>query len=123
MAAAFVLPTMAQGWNNQQQKQRGLHTMPSAAFQSTSTMSGSGSSYSSNPMLNSDGTAAYNDGASSPAKAPGGPHRAPDPISLDDDIPEGGGLYTPLGDAALPLLLMSLAFCGYIYLRRKRAAA
>ena len=37
---------------------------PSASFQSTSIMSGSGSEYSANPTLNADGTAAYSSGSS-----------------------------------------------------------
>ena len=86
---------------------------PSATFQSTSSMPGSGSSYSATPSLNADGTVAYEGGSYTSAKAPliGGPRKStpnpPDP--------------TPLGDAVLPLLLMALAFCGITYLRRKKA--
>ena len=40
---------------------------------------------------------------------------------LKDDEKDDGN--TPLGDAVLPLLMMSLAFCGYLYLRRKRSEA
>lgn len=39
-----------------------------------------------------------------------------DPGITDDDA-------SPLGDAALPLLLMSLAFAGVIYFRKRRAHA
>ena len=103
-AMLMVLPAMAQTFVTQQAEQ------PNAAFQSTSTMMSSGSTYSANPTLNSDGTASYN-GASSPAKTSGGPHRVP-PVSQED--------HTPLGDAVLPLLLMSLAFCAFISLRRRK---
>ena len=48
---------------------------PIATFQSTSTMQGSGSTYSSNPMLNAEGQATYTTQESSPAYSPGGPRR------------------------------------------------
>ena len=109
--ALMALPTMAQTFGKMYAEQ------PNAAFQSTSTMKGSGSTYSANPTLNTDGTASYNGAASTPAKAPGGPHRAPDPLTPEtyDD-----GFDSPLGDAVLPLLLCALAFCGVIYFRRRK---
>ena len=88
---------------------------PSAAFQSTSTLPGSGSALSATPMLGDDGTATLEGAASAPAQAPNGPRKS----SVFDDDDED----MPLGDAVLPLLFMSLAFCGYLYLRRKRSAA
>ena len=112
LAAALVaLPALAQTFGANQAEQ------PNAAFQSTSTMTGSGSSYSANPTLNADGTASYNGETSSPSK---GPSKAKkwDGDELPD-YPNDG----PLGDVLLPLLFMSLAFCGYIYLRRKRSEA
>ena len=109
----MALPTTAQTSGTQQTEQ------PNATFQSTSTMSGSGSAYSANPTLNSDGTAAYN-GASSPAKVPGGPRKdiviPTPPGGGDDKIPQ-----EPIGDAVLPLLFMSLAFGMFVYFRRKKA--
>ncbi len=114
--ALMALPAMAQTFGAQQEEQ------PNAVFQSTSTMSGSGSSYSANPTLNSDGTATY----SAPSYAPGGkPYKSPPSVDPGDtpgtetrpDDPN------PLGDAVLPLLFMSLAFCGYVYFRRKRSEA
>lgn len=93
---------------------------PAATFQSTSTMTGSGSVYSSNPVLNEEGSAVYGGGASySPAHAQGRPRKAPDPISSDDDLDEdtGTGLDTPVGDALLPLLLMALAFGAWRFRR------
>lgn len=93
---------------------------PSAAFQSTSALPASGSEYTPNPELNADGTAAYQGETYSPAKAarlPGGMRK-----SSDAGNP-GGRTPTPIGDAVLPLLFMSLAFCGYLYLRHKRSEA
>lgn len=92
---------------------------PSATFHSTSSMSGSGSEYSSNPTLNADGTAAYLGEANSSSKTNHQPRRAKkdesNPVKPDGD--------NPIGDAVLPLLFMSLAFCGYLYFRRKRSVA
>ena len=111
----MALPAMAQTFGAKQAEQ------PNAVFQSTSTMTGSGSTYSANPTLNTDGTASYNGGAA----APSGPHRA----KKEDPDPFGGGTVaddpkdtSPLGDALLPLLLMALAFCGYVYLRKRSEA-
>ncbi|MBR6168073.1 MAG: hypothetical protein IKQ50_06555 [Paludibacteraceae bacterium] len=114
-AALMALPALAQTFGANQAEQ------PNAAFQSTSTLTGSGSSYSANPTLNSDGTASYN-GATTTSTQNNGPRRAKkndgtDPITPSEDS------QIPVGDALLPLLLMSLAFCGYLYLRRKRSAA
>ena len=53
----------------------------------------------------------------SPAKAPGtGPRKGfdtPGEMNQSDEY--------PIGDALVPLLLMAIAFCGVIYIRRKRA--
>ncbi len=97
-------------------------TAPSATFHSTSALPASGSEYTSNPTLNADGTAAYQGETYSPAKAirrSGGVRKN----SFGGENQDNPGDPTPLGDAALPLLLMSLTFCGYLYLRRKRSAA
>lgn len=107
MVAAFALPTMAQTFGNQDQ--------PNVQFQSTSTLQGSGSTYSANPSLNADGTAA------SPAKAPAGPAKAMGLPGMPST--EGDQGNTPVGDAVLPLMLMALAFGGVIYLRRRKARA
>ena len=109
MAAAFVLPTMAQ--NNQEQL--------NVQFQSTSTLQGSGSVLSSQPMLNADGTAYNPTEASTPTKAgkPGQPKTVgPTTPTIDP---------SPLGDAVLPLLLMAMAYAVYsvarVYRRKRRA--
>jgi len=110
--ALLALPTMGQVSDQQYGA-----TAPNAQIQSTSTFSGSGSSYSSNPTLNSDGTATYNGASYSPAKAPGGPRRDKE-YNQEIDGDEG----SPIGDAMLPLMLMSLAFVGGIAIRRRRQA-
>jgi len=103
MAAAMVLPAMAQPFDQSEQ--------PQATFRSTSTMIGSGSSYAAQPALNADGTAAYGASESSTPAAPG-------PRKIVPVTPEGDP--TPVGDALLPLLLMAMAYA-VITLRRKNA--
>ena len=56
----------------------------------------------------------------SPAKAPSGPRRAGD---WGQGLDEYGQGPSPIGDALLPLMLMAVAFCGVVYLRRRKAAA
>ena len=89
-------------------------TAPSAGFQSTSAMPVASMGAST---LNADGTVnaeAYGIGQEeTPAKAPSGPNKAK----------QGQGWAIegePLGDALLPLLLMSLAFGMFVYFRRKQ---
>jgi ABC-type transport system substrate-binding protein len=115
---ALSLSATAQifGATQQEEQQAFGASAPSAAFQSTSTMSGSGSTYSANPELNTDGTATYEGASNAPAKS----IRRPGGVRKDDwENP----LLQPLGDAVLPLLFMSLAFVGYKASRRKRSAA
>ena len=116
MVALFALPVMA-GWITQGNDS---HVISSAyAFQSTSTMQGSGSAHSSTPAsLNEDGQATYSSpSVNSPAYAPNGPRR-----SFGENS-EGGTTSdpsSPIGDAVLPLLLMAAAAAGVIAWRRKR---
>ena len=88
---------------------------PTTVFQSTSTLTGSGSALSATPMLNADGT----------VSAPSGPRRDPvTPPNPDagEDEKEGDDGNTPIGDAVLPLLLLALAYLSTrVFLRRKRA--
>lgn len=108
--ATFLLPSMAQNYEAQK---------PNSAFQSTSTMMGSGSSLSSNPTINENGTASAPSYA--PAKAGSGSRKAgslPGKPGKED----GDDGNTPIGDALLPLLLMSAAFGGVVYLRRRKSA-
>lgn len=93
---------------------------PSVVFQSTSTMMGSGSTYSANPTLNTDGTAYYNGAAASgPRRVKmGDPTPTPnpgDPESGDQDNTEPDP--TPVGDALIPLTLLAGA---YIIIRATR---
>ena len=89
-------------------------TTPSAGFQSTSAMPVASMGAST---LNADGTVkaeAYGIGQEeTPAKAPSGPNKSKQ-WAIEGE---------PLGDALLPLLLMSLAFGMFVYFRRKRSAA
>lgn len=91
-------------------------TAPSATFQSTSTLTGSGSALSATPMLNADGT----------VSAPSGPRRAkmddpvtPPPPDTEEDEKEGDDGNTPIGDAVLPLMLCACAFLIYRAYRRR----
>lgn len=112
LAISFTAVAQIAGSTQQEEQNAFGASAPSATFQSTSSMPGSGSEYSSNPTLNADGTVAYEGGSYTSAKAPliGGPRKStpnpPDP--------------TPIGDAVLPLLLMSLAFGMFVYFRRKQ---
>ena len=103
----MALPAMAQTFGTQQAEQ------PNAVFQSTSTMMGSGSSYSANPTLNSDGTASYNGAAASgPRKAKKVDFEGGEPNTPKDPN-------DPIGDAVLPLLLMAFAWVMARMIRRK----
>ena len=92
-------------------------TAPSATFQSTSSMPGSGSEYSSNPTLNADGTAAYLGEANSSSKTNYQPRRAKkegdenNPVITDGD--------NPIGDALIPLTLFAGAYLIIRATRRK----
>ena len=124
MAVALVaLPTMAQSFsskrtvdNDQRAAQSFTTTEP---FRSTSAMQTSGSVYSANPVLNENGTA-YN-----PSEAAMSAHIQSGPRKSLGDNPSDPGKTTdessPIGDAVLPLMLMAVAFCGYIALRRRKA--
>ena len=105
MAVALIaLPTMAQ----------------EDPWQSTSSMQGSGSAYSSQVTavgatdINSLATTTEN---YSPAKAPGGPKK--DFGKPGEEFQSEG---FPIGDAVLPMLLCAAVFCGVIAFRRKRSA-
>ena len=86
---------------------------PIATFRSTSTMQGSGSTYSSNPMLNAEGQATYTTQESSPAYSPGCPRRI--------ITPGNSGIQQPIGDALIPLLLMVMAYATSVLLRRRKS--
>ena len=89
---------------------------PQTSFQSTSTMVGTGSAYSSNPMLNTNGTATYNGASYSPNKA------KKEEIVFDGELPNKPS-DTPLGDVVLPLMLCALLYIGWqIRSKRKKKA-
>lgn len=89
-------------------------------WKSTSTMQGTGSSYA--PQISAVGATTVSEMATttesySPAKV--GPRRSKDdPGEVEPFIDPG----SPIGDALIPLLVMSLAFGGYVAIRRKRLA-
>ena len=92
---------------------------PAATFRSTSAFSSP--EWAEQPMLNSDGS--VNEGAymSGRNNAPGGPRRdpsAPNP-GVDEENDEGN---VPLGDAALPLMLLACAYAIYKVSRRRKEA-
>ena len=109
LVAAFALPTKAQSFGAEQ---------PNATFQSTSTMTGSGSTYSSNPSLNEDGTASYQGASYSPA----GPRKAKKDGAGTPSTPGQGQQENqfPLGDAMWPLLLLLGVYCGIMLIRRNK---
>lgn len=77
-----------------------LASIPTAGFQSTSSMRGSGSVYASTPSLNSDGRASYSPTAME--TTPGGPNYIAPPTP--------GGNPTPIGDAAWFMLFLTLLY-------------
>lgn len=97
--------------DNYNQYQTMSTTVPSVSFQSTSTMTASGSSYSSQPTIGSDGVATMGETYTSSQPA-GGPRRIV--------TPGAGGIQQPIGDALFPLLLFALAYGAWILTRRKK---
>lgn len=85
---------------------------PTVGFQSTSSMVGSGSSYASNPSLNSDGTAMLN----SPSRI-GAARRSPGGGGTGKTDVDNPGL--PIGDEMVPMLVMAVLCAGVVLLRRK----
>lgn len=88
-------------------------------WQSTSTMQGSGSAYSSQvTAVGATGVATMGATSSAPAKAPGGPKRLPGGPTEPDQSQD-----SPIGDAVLPLLLIAAGFGLYTALRRRKETA
>ena len=106
LAVVVALPTKAQMF--------GSGSAPVTAFQSTSTMVGSGSAYSSSPTLDEDGMATYSGAPSGPKRAPSTPGTPSTPGAGEKEN------QFPLGDGILPLLLMAMLFAGFVALRRKK---
>lgn len=90
-------------------------------WQSTSTMQGSGSAYSS--QVTTVGAASVGNMATttySPSNASSGPRRV---IGTNPDGGPTNDTSAPIGDAVLPLLLMAAGFGLYTALRRRKETA
>ena len=102
-----------------------LNAQTAQEWQSTSTMQGSGSVYSS--QVTTVGAASVGNMATttySPSSAPSRPRResAYDPFATNKDAGDADP-NSPIGDAVLPLLLMAAGFGLYIALRRRKETA
>lgn len=93
-------------------------------WKSTSSMAGAGSAYST--QVTAVGATSVQSMATttesySPAKGPNRAKKNEDDWGNNQD---GGymGEGSPIGDAILPLSLMAVAFCGVVYLRRRKRA-
>ena len=117
LALSFSATAQIIGATQQEEQQAFGASAPSAAFQSTSTMSGSGSTYSANPELNTDGTATYEGASNAPAKSP----KRPGGVRKEGDDWEHPLIPTPLGDAVLPLMLLLGAYVCVRSFKKKRA--
>lgn len=95
-------------------------TVSAQEWQSTSTMQGSGSAYSS--QVTAVGATGVNSlagtAASAPANAPTGPRRVGSTELSDPNRSNE----SPIGDAVLPLMLMALAFGGVVAFRQRKTA-
>ena len=109
LVVAIVLPTKAQI--------SGQMSTPVIAFRSTSMMAGSGSAYSSSPILTENGLATYSGAPSGPRRGGAGTPGAGTPTTPGQGQQEN---QFPLGDALLPMMLMALLFTGTVYYRRKK---
>jgi hypothetical protein len=96
-----------------------LAEAPTAVFQSTSTLAGSGSAYSATPTLDEDGTATYEGASSGPRRAKMGGTGTPGTPSTPGQGSQENQF--PLGDAFIPLLLMVMAYATSILLRRRNS--
>ncbi len=111
--------TQSTMYNAQQAAPYSVATAPTSGFQSTSSYPAQWGQDDKLRMINADGSvneAAYGIGM----KAMAGPRRdpaAPNP-GVDDENDEGN---VPLGDAALPLLLLACAYALYKVRKRKEA--
>ena len=106
MAVALIaLPTMAQ-----QQE-----------WQSTSTMQGSGSAYSSQ-VTTVGATSVGVMATTTTAAAPSRPRRteSSDPWSGGNETTEEKDEGSPLGDGLIPLTLLALAYGAVVYFRRRK---
>ena len=122
MGALMVsAPTKAQFSSNQYSEFSNQTVAPSTTFQSTSSLSGSGSAYSSNPTIGDNGTAIA---PSSPRIRTIGQRRnegddEDNPIIDEENDPYGN----PIGDVVLPLLALAMVYGVWcmVYRRKRRA--
>ena len=96
-------------------------------WQSTSTMQGAGSAYSSQVTAvgaASVGSMATTTSSSASARVsrPRRNNTGGDFNETDDPNKGNADEGSPVGDAVLPLMLMAVAFCGAIAIRKKRSA-
>ena len=92
-------------------------------WQSTSTMQGSGSAYSSQvTAVGATGVAVLGASSSAPANAPSRPHREQASGRNAGEATTGSN-QSPLSDAMLPLLLMAAGFGLYTALHRRKKTA
>ena len=115
MVALIVsVPTMAQFSSNQNSEFSNPTVAPSTTFQSTSSLSGSGSAYSSNPTIGDDGTAG-DPNAADPQQA--NARR----ISTRHNVAESP-TDNPVGDVLLPLLALAIVYGVKCMVYRRRRA-
>jgi len=104
-----------------------LATVPAVAqfdnaFQSTSSMAGSGSAYASDPSINSYGQATYSTYGSSRGRTltpSGGGGGESSETETDPNNPGDPGL-TPIGSAVPALLLLAGVYAGVVAVHRRR---
>ena len=113
VASAVEYKNMYQPTGYDRQRTTMLAETPTAVFQSTSTLAGSGSAYSATPMLAEDGTATY-EGAGGSRRTPSTPGTPYTPGQGEEEN------QFPIGDALIPLLLMVMAYATYLLLRRRK---
>ena len=105
-----------------QPQRRGIQYSQHYAEMPTLTMSSTGSvmmkSGSALPMAAVSGITTADD------YAPSGPRRAKRDVgeggTEGDEDPDNPGEPAPIGDVLWPMMVMALAFCGVVYLRRKK---
>ena len=98
-----------------------LAQQPETHMQSTSVMVSSGSALPqaavTGVMVTGSEIGSYSPAKSSKPKREVGGGGS----TADDEDPDGPGEPMPIGDAAVPMMLMAMLFAGVIYTRRKKA--
>ena len=109
--AVLSLPAMAEWKSVSPWAQKAV--APQAAFQSTSCMRGSGSTYASQPRISAEGTAVYTTTTTYSPSITTGPRKG-------TVNPEEGDDFLPIGDGLWAMMLMAIAFAGFLYTKRKK---